>query len=182
MSKKIGVLIFVFMIVFAGNLSAQVQSKKNITSEFDIGFVMNYSYADLRDQNFEAYIPTLRLQMNVLPWLGFSITGYSRGQEYLSVIGEVVIRASLGMIEPYIATGPGYLFAFTDDESVSGSSNFAYNVRAGFDINITNWFSIGPGITLLIPNVLDFATNISTLDVQYLKETCLIGLGAKLRF
>jgi hypothetical protein len=120
--------------------------------------------------------------LNVKPWLGFSVTGYSRGQEYLSLVAEVVLRAPLGIIEPYFATGPGYLLAFTDDASESGTSNFAYNFRAGFDINITDWLSVGPGITLLIPDVNDFFNNISTLDKQYLKDTCLIGVGAKLRF
>ena len=182
MRRKLLALILVFTIVFASSLSAEDQLEKEASSKFDVGVVMNYSYADLRDQNFGGYIPTLRLQMNIRPWLGFSVTGYSRGQEYLSVVGEVVLRAPLGMIEAYVATGPGYLFAFTDDPSESGTSNFAYNFRAGFDVNLTNWFSVGPGITLLIPNVREFFEDISAVNMEYLKTTSLIGIGAKLRF
>lgn len=182
MHKKALVLILAVMVVFAGFLSAEELTEEYTASKFDIGVVMNYAYADLQEQDFKAYVPTLRFQLNVKPWLGFSVTGYSRGQEYLSVVAEVVLRAPLGLIEPYVATGPGYLLALTDDSSVSGTSNFAYNFRAGFDINITDWFSVGPGITLLIPDVNDFFSNISTLDQQYLKETCLIGIGAKFRF
>lgn len=170
------------MVVFVGFLSADKLQDEDTASKFDIGVVMNYAYDDLEEKDFEEYVPTLRFQLNVKPWLGFSLTGYSRGQEYLSVVAEVVLRAPLGLIEPYVATGPGYLLALTDDSSVSGTSNFAYNFRAGFDINITDWFSVGPGITMLIPDVNDFFSNISTLDKEYLKETCLIGIGAKLRF
>jgi hypothetical protein len=182
MSRRIIVLILVLMVVFAGNLSAQERTEKNTASEFDIGVVMNYSYADLRDLNLAGYIPTLRFQLNVLPWLGFSATGYARGQEFVSVVVEAVLRAPLGRIEPYIATGPGYLLALTDDIEVSGTSHFAYNFRAGFDINITDWFSLGPGVTLLIPDVTVFFDDFSSLGIQYLKETILIGFGGKLRF
>jgi hypothetical protein len=181
MNKKILVLLAV-MIVFVGFISAEEVLEEYTPSKFDVGVIMNYSYADLQQQNFKAYVPALRFQLNVKPWLGFSVTGYSRGQEYFSLVAEVVLRAPLGIIEPYFATGPGYLLAFTDDASESGTSNFAYNFRAGFDINITDWFSVGPGITLLIPDVNDFFSNISTLDKQYLEDTCLIGVGAKLRF
>lgn len=182
MQRKILVLCIALMVVFAGVLVAEEQMEEHYSSKFDIGVVMNYSYADLQEKNLDAYVPTLRFQLNVKPWLGFSLTGYTRGQDYLSVVAEVVLRAPLGLIEPYVATGPGYLLAFTDDELVSGRSNFAYNFRAGFDINITDWFSVGPGITLLIPDVNEFFSNLESLDRQYLKETCLIGIGAKMRF
>lgn len=182
MGKRILVLIIVLMVVFAGSVGAKESLNKNTSSEFDIGVVMNYSYADLRDQNFGEFIPTLRFQWNMLPWLGLSATGYARGQEFVSVVVEAVLRVPMGMIEPYIASGPGYLLALTDNVGESGTSNFAYNFRAGFDINITNWFSLGPGVTLLIPDVNEFFDNISTLDIQYLKDTVLIGIGGKLRF
>ena len=182
MSRRIIVLILVLMAVSLGTVSARDQLFADKPSEFDIGVVMNYAYADLRDQNFAGYIPTLRFQLNVLPWLGVSATGYVRGQEFVSIVLEAVLRAPLGRIEPYIATGPGYLLALTDDISVSGTSNLAYNFRAGFDINITEWFSIGPGVTLLIPDITVFFNDFSSLGIQYLKDTCLIGIGAKLRF
>jgi len=182
MSRRIIVLILVLMVVFAGSLSAQERSEKDTASDFDIGVVLNYSYADLRDQNFESYIPTVRFQMNVLSWLGFSATGYARGQDYVAFVLEAVLRVPLGWIEPYFATGPGYMMAFNNESSESGTSNIAYNIRTGFDIRITDWFSLGPGITLLIPDVSDFFNNLSNLDIQYLKETCLIGFGGKLRF
>lgn len=182
MKKKLLVLFLMITVVFVGALSAQETTDAEAASKFDIGVIMNYSYADLRDQNFKAFIPTLRFQLNVNPWLGFSATGYVRGQEFASVFGEVVLRAPLGLIEPYIATGPGYLIALSDDPEVSGASNFAYNFRAGFDINVNDWLSVGPGITLLVHDVNDFFSNISTVDMQYLKESSLIGFGAKIRF
>ena len=184
MSKKIIALILVLAFAFVGALSAQDGESidKAQPSVFDIGLIMNYSYANIQAREFSAYVPTLRFQWNALPWLGISATGYSRGQEYAALVVEAVLRAPLGLIEPYVATGPGILFAFTDDVPASGTSNFAYNFRAGFDINITDWFSIGPGITLLIPDVRHFFGNIETLDIEYLKETSLIGIGAKLRF
>lgn len=182
MYRKILVLLLALLAVSIGFLSAEETLEAQEASKFDIGIVMNYAYDDLEERNFGEYVPTLRFQLNVKPWLGFSITGYSRGQEFLSVVAEVVLRAPLGLIEPYVATGPGYLLAFTNDSTESGTSNFAYNFRAGFDINITDWFSVGPGITLLISDVDEFFSNISTLDKEYLKETCLIGIGAKLRF
>ena len=189
MSKRTIVMILVLAVVFVGSLSAQESVVEKISgveettpSMFDVGIIMNYSYDDLRAQNFSAYVPTLRVQWNLLPWFGVSATAHAKGQEYLAVIVEAVLRAPLGMVEPYIATGPGYLLAFTDDIDVSGTSNFAYNIRAGLDFNLTDWFSVGPGITLLIPDVSHFFENIKTLDVQYLKEHSLIGIGAKLRF
>ena len=182
MGRKLVVLFLVLFAVSMGSLSAQEQLESNTPSEFDVGIILNYSYADLRDQNFKEYIPTLRFQWNMLPWLGLSATGYVNGEEYASLVLEAVLRAPLGLIEPYVATGPGYLVALSEDVPVSGTSNFAYNFRAGFDVNVTDWFSIGPGITLLIPDVVDFFQNISTVDMDYLKEFSLIGIGVKLRF
>lgn len=182
MRRKLVVLVLVFMVIFASSLSAEARAGKETSSKFDVGLIMNYSYADLRDQNYSKVVPTLRFQLNLLPWLGISATGYASGQEFIAIIGEVVLRAPLGLIEPYIATGPGYLFAYDNDSPESGTSNFAFNFRAGFDVNLTSWFSIGPGITLLVHEVNDFFTNISTLDMQYLKDSSLIGIGAKLRF
>lgn len=179
-------MILVFATIFLGTLSAQdgVEETKEYMgpSVFDIGIVLNYSYADLHDQNFSAYVPALQFQWNVLPWLGVSATGYSRGQNFAALIVEAVLRAPLGLLEPYIATGPGYLIAFTDDLAVSGTSNFAYSIRAGLDFNITNWFSVGPGLSLLVPDVRNFFDTIETVDVQYLKENSLIGINAKFRF
>jgi len=184
MRKKVIVLFLVLAFAFVGALSAQDSESidKTQSSVFDIGLIMNYSYADLQAQEFSAYVPSLRFQWNMLPWLGVSATGYARGQDYAALVVEAVLRVPLGRIEPYIATGPGILMAFSDDVAADGTTNFAYNFRAGFDINITDWFSIGPGITLLIPDARHFFENIETLDIQYLKETSLIGIGAKLRF
>jgi len=182
MSKRTIVMMLVLAVVFVGTLSAQ-ESRENVgPSMFDVGIIMNYSYDDLRAQNFSAYVPTLRVQWNLLPWFGVSATAHSKGQKYLALIVDAVLRAPLGIVEPYIATGPGYQLVIDNDLAESGTSNFAYNIRAGIDFNITDWFSVGPGITLLIPDVSHFFENIKTLDVQYLKEHSLIGIGAKLRF
>ena len=127
MGRKLVVLFLVLFAVSMGSLSAQEQLESNTPSEFDVGIILNYSYADLRDQNFKEYIPTLRFQWNMLPWLGLSATGYVNGEEYASLVVEAVLRAPLGLIEPYVATGPGYLVALSEDVPVSGTSNFAYN-------------------------------------------------------
>ncbi len=182
MGRKLVVLFLVLFAVSIGSVSAQDQLESNTPSDFDVGVILNYSYANLRDQNFKEFIPTIRFQFNMLPWLGLSATGYVNGEEYASLVLEAVLRAPLGLIEPYVATGPGYLMALSEDASVGRTSNFAYNFRAGFDINVTEWFSIGPGITLLIPDVIDFFQDLSAVDMEYLKEFSLIGIGAKLRF
>ncbi len=104
-------------------------------SDDNIGLIMNYSYADIQTQEHAAFVV------------------------------EAVLRAPLGLIEPDIATGPGYLLALSDDMPASGACNGTYNFRAGFDINITDWLSGGPGITLLIANVRQFFENIETMDI-----------------
>jgi hypothetical protein len=97
MGRKLVVLFLVLLAVSMGSLSAQEQLESNTPSEFDVGIILNYSYADLRDQNFKEYIPTLRFQWNMLPWLGLSATGYVNGEEYASlVLGMTGMSSFLG--------------------------------------------------------------------------------------
>ena len=79
MKKKLLVMIFMITVVFVGAISAHESSgvDADAASKFDIG---NYSYADLMDQNFKAYMPTLRFQLNVHPWFDFSVHGLDKKQ------------------------------------------------------------------------------------------------------
>jgi len=164
-----------------GSLFAQETIEEPKASVFDVGLVLNYSYDDLAERDFEEVIPGVQVQWNFLPWMGLSAMGYYRGEEYVTVAFEAVVRAPSGIIQPYIATGPGYLLLFNDEDTIVGMSRFAYNLRMGLDVTITDYLSIGPGYTLLIPDVEYFVDNLSALDSDYFASNSLMSINLKLR-
>ncbi len=185
MRKKTFVVIFILLIALSASLYAG--------STFTLGLVNYYSYFDLEDQNFEAYVPGLRAEFFFADFIGVSGDFIYLGQDYFypeisyaTLLVDLVFRLPLGFIEPYIATGPAYSMAFTSDDAVVGESAFAYNIRGGLDLNIMDWLSIGAEVNFIVDDVAEFIEEFSTLTseqkVAAIKYFSKIGIVVKAKF
>jgi hypothetical protein len=180
--KRKGVLVLVLLIaIFAsGSLFA--------ASTFSIGSVNYYSYFDLEAGNSEDFIPGIRAEFFFSDYLGVSADALVLDSvpdfDYYEMmyIVDVVLRFPLGLIEPYIATGPAYFGYIWGDETVTAEDSFAYNVRGGVDFNILDWLSVGAEVNFLVPDVAAFFENIGELTEEEIKENSLIGISAKIKF
>ncbi len=181
MRRKSLLVVLVLLFAFTFSISA--------APTFDIGSVNYYSFAALEAEDFEAFIPGLRAQFFLSDFIGVSGdfmylgTLYPYDDVYQALLSvNAVLRLPLGMLEPYIATGPAYYMIFDDAGDSEISDALAYNVRGGLDINLLSWLSIGAELNFYVEDVVDFFQNIGNLTENYIKEASLIGITAKIRF
>ena len=181
--KKRGILVLVLLIaIFA-------TSSLFAASTFSVGSVNYYSYQALENEDTEDYIPGLRGEFFFSEYLGVSAdalllpnSDIENDIYWMMYIIDVVFRLPLGLVEPYIATGPAYLGVIVDGESVVADSALAYNVRGGVDFNILAWLSLGSEANFGVNDVVEFFENIDIVDEDYFKENSLIGISAKIKF
>lgn len=185
MRKKALVVVFILLIALSASLYAG--------STFGLGLVSYYSYFDLEAQNFDAYIPGLRAEFFFSENLGVSGDFVYLGQDeifpaigYANLLVDIVFRLPLGLVEPYIATGPAYFMAFTSDDSYVGESSIAYNLRGGIDFNIIDGFSIGTEVNFMVDDVPQFIEDLSNLTsdemIAVIKLFSKIGIVVKAKF
>jgi opacity protein-like surface antigen len=182
MRKKVLVVAFILLIALSASLYAN--------STFGIGAVGYYSYYDLEAENFENYIPGLRGDFFFSDFIGvsgdFIYLGPFFDVELATVVANVIFRLPLGMIEPYVATGPAYLMAFSDEGYEVAESAFAYNVRGGVDFNIMDSLSVGAEVNFFVQDVEDFFNTLSNSSSEeisdMIKASSLIGITAKVKF
>ncbi len=186
MKRKI-MLVLVLLLVLSASFALYA-----VPSTFGIGSVNYYSYYDLEAGNYENFTPGLRGEFFISDFLGVSadaIVTYSIPEyEYYEMVYmiDVVLRAPLGLLEPYIATGPAYRGVIAGDYSSPQEEAFAYNVRAGLDLNIIDWLSLGIETNFLVDDVAEFfeamADSTSEEIANAIKNYSLIGITAKVKF
>lgn len=181
MKKKIALVLIVLMVA---------TTVVSAASKVDLGIVGYYSFKELEEKKFEDVSPAVRLQWNILDWVGLSADMLYLGEignvHFGTFIIDAVFRAPLGMFEPYIATGPAYLFGYTDDDFAVADNAFAYNLRGGLDFNITPHLAIGAELNFLVDDVKEFIEDFSAMSAaqkgDYMKAHSLIGLAFKYRW
>ncbi|NLA91934.1 MAG: hypothetical protein GX842_00615 [Spirochaetales bacterium] len=92
-----------------------------------------------------------------------------------------VLRAPFGMIEPYVALGPAYLGLIYDGDADVDDS-FGFNVRAGLDVNVLKWLSVGAEFNFFVDNLKVFFENIGDYFSDKGLQSSLIGISAKIKF
>ena len=190
MGKKV-LLVAIILVIAASVLFASTGS---------IGIVNYYSYANFfgDDPDYEAYVPGLRTDWYLADWLGLSgdfiylgpDAWYSLRKfgvftdeiEYANVFVNVVARAQLGVLEPYVGAGPGYMIAFTEDD-YENLGSVSMNVRGGLDVNLLESFSIGAEVNIFVDDLREFFGDIEYYtSEEYLQERSLVGITCKLKF
>ncbi|MHC1691536.1 MAG: outer membrane beta-barrel protein [Sphaerochaetaceae bacterium] len=181
------VLILIAVLLFTSTMAIPAATP----STFDLGLVGYYSYASLEQQEWDDYLPGLRAQWNLLPWIGVSadaiLTYAIPDWDYYEfiIILDAVVRANLGLIEPYIAIGPAYQAVVIGDYSEADEDSFAFNARGGVDVNITDYISVGAEANFLVDDVGEFfeyiADNTDQID-DLVKGYSKIGIVVKARF
>jgi hypothetical protein len=181
MHKKSLLVVLVLLLACTFSVSA--------AALFDIGSVNYYSFADLEAEDYEAFIPGLRAQFFLSDFLGVSGdfmylgTVYPYTDVYQALLSvNAVLRIPLGLLEPYVATGPAYYMIFDEAGDSEISDSVAYNVRGGLDINLLSWLSIGAELNFYVDDVVAFFQNVGSLTEDYIKAASLIGITAKVRF
>ncbi len=182
--KRLIVLMVLIAIVATGSLFA--------ASTFSLGSVNYYSYYDLEAGNSEEFIPGLRAEFFLSDYLGVSadaVVYYALPDyEYYEMIYflDVVFRLPLGLVEPYIATGPAYYGIIAGDYAEAADEAFAYNVRGGVDFNLLDWLSLGIETNFVVNDVAEFfdamANSTSEEIADAIKDYSLIGITAKVKF
>ncbi|MBN2861439.1 MAG: hypothetical protein JXK93_14335 [Sphaerochaetaceae bacterium] len=184
--KKRSLIVLLVLIAFAvsGGLYA--------ASTFSLGSVNYYSYWDLEAGNSEEFIPGIRGEFFFSDYLGVSadaIVTYSIPEwEYYEMlyIVDAVFRLPLGLVEPYVATGPAFRGVIDGEYSEAEEEAFAYNVRGGVDFNILEWLSLGMEFNFLVDDVVEFIETFADMTPEQqeftLKNYSLIGISAKIKF
>ena len=185
--KRKGVLVLVLLVaIFAS-------SSLFAASTFSVGSVNYYSYFDLEAGNSENFIPGIRAEFFFSDYLGVSADAWvlpDSVPDYnyyeMMYIVDVVLRFPLGLIEPYIATGPAYFGIIWGDYAETEEDAFAYNVRAGVDFNILDWLSLGIETNFIVDDVVAFfeamADSTSEEIANAIKYYSKIGISAKVKF
>ncbi len=94
---------------------------------------------------------------------------------------DAVLRGPFGMIEPYIALGPAYLGVISD-EDLEVSDSFGFNIRAGLDVNVLKWLSVGAEFNFFVDDLKVFFENIGDYFSEKGLQSSLIGISAKIKF
>ncbi len=184
--KKRSLIVLLVLITLA------VSSGLYAASTFSIGSVNYYSYWDLEEGNTDDYIPGIRGEFFLSDYLGVSadaiVTFSLPDYEYYEMlyIVDAVFRLPLGMVEPYIATGPAFRGIIAGDNTEAEDEAFAYNIRTGLDVNILEWLSLGAEVNFLVDDVAyfveEFADLTSAQQEALIKDYSLIGITAKIKF
>ncbi len=180
MKKKALVIFLVLTVILSSAAFA--------ASTGGIGFVNYASLGDLQENNSEAYIPGLRVELFLNDYLGISadamiLDSWPDSDVYLMMyMIDGVLRAPFGLIEPYVALGPVYLGVISDGDTSLADDSFGFNVRGGVDFNILSWLSIGAEANFFVDDLGEFFNNIGDYFTETALDNSLIGITAKFKF
>lgn len=156
-------------------------------SKGSIGFINYAQLESYKEGDTAAYVPGLRLEFFFNNYLGISGDAMLLGSwpdmdMYLMMyVLNGVLRAPFGMIEPYVALGPAYLGLIYDGDADVDDS-FGFNVRAGLDVNVLKWLSVGAEFNFFVDNLKVFFENIGDYFSDKGLQSSLIGISAKIKF
>jgi hypothetical protein len=184
MLKKFTVVLVIVVLFCATPLVAKE------ASVFDIGIINAYRITDIAALDYQAYVPSLRLQAYVAPWFGIAVGGtydylaYTDSVHRVYVSTDAVVRAPLGMFEPYLAIGPVFLLKFPNTVDPTPVAAYTYHARLGFDVYLNDWLAIGLEGDLLLPDVKNFVSSIAgaTIDGTYFMDNVVAGIAIKAKF
>ena len=174
MKKQICIVLVLLLLgsaLFAGDASV-----------FDISIINNYRMEDVSNLNYKAYVPTLRLQANLNDWFGLSVGGmydylkYSDSIHRILISTEAVVRAPLGMVEPFLALGPVYTLTIDDPHDAYG-----FQGRLGLDVAVNDWFFLGLEGAFIIPSLTPLIERTQTFDTNYLMKNLFVGIALKVK-
>jgi len=182
MHKKTLFVVLVLLVAMTVSVSA--------ASAGSIGFVNYASLEAFESGDSNAYLPGLRAELFLNDFLGISadailLDSYTwLGYEVTEMLYffNAVGRIPLGFIEPYLAVGPGYYSIIIGDEVFSDDDAFTFNARAGVDLNIFDWLSVGIEANYFVDDLEEFFSNFSDYFTESSLKGSLIGVTAKFKF
>ncbi len=184
MRKNMFVIVLLLSVVLTGSLTA--------ASVGSIGLVNYASWYEVGSEDTDAYVPGIRGEFFFSDILGISADAlmlaewtdaYDQTSYLMMYIIDIMARAPLGLLEPYVGLGPVYLGYITEDDSSTGEDSVGFNLRGGLDLNIFDWLSVGAEANYFVDDLEDFFDNTDYyFSEQGLKESALIGLSAKFKF
>jgi hypothetical protein len=96
---------------------------------------------------------------------------------------DVVARLPLGFIEPYFGVGPAYLGLIAEGEALDEyTEGVGFNARAGLDVNILEWLSVGAEANFFVDDLEEFFANMDAYFSESGLRGSLIGVSAKFKF
>ncbi len=179
MKRKIVLILLILAILVPTTLVA--------ASRGSIGFINYAQLESYKEGDTAAYVPGLRLEFFFNNYLGISgdamlLGSWPDDNMFLMMyVVDAVLRGPFGMIEPYIALGPAYLGVISD-EDLEVSDSFGFNIRAGLDVNVLKWLSVGAEFNFFVDDLKVFFEDIGDYFSDYGLQSSLIGISAKIKF
>jgi len=179
MKRKIVLILLILAILVPTTLVA--------ASRGGIGFINYAQLESYKTGDTAAYVPGLRLEFFFNNYLGISgdamlLGSWPDDNMFLMMyVVDAVLRGPFGMIEPYIALGPAYLGVISD-EDMEVSDSFGFNIRAGLDVNVLKWLSVGAEFNFFVDDLKVFFEDIGDYFSEKGLQTSLIGISAKIKF
>lgn len=189
-AKKI-LIILILIMVISGSLFANSGPKKAAIGYVNYAGWYDYEANGVKD--LASYIPGLRLEAFLSKNWGVSADallldtvenweGSGNPLYVMMFMLNGVFRYPFGLIEPYIAAGPIYVGAVTEGAS-EFSESIGLDLRAGLDVNILDWLSIGVEANYFVDSFKEFFDNAKYyFSVDGLKQSSLIGVSLKFKF
>ncbi len=177
MKTKRALVVAVLLVVLLGTVFA--------ASRGGIGVVGYTNWANLTQENDQdAYKGGIRGEFFLNDYLGISadammLASDADSETYVMMyMFDAIGRLPLGMLEPYVALGPGYIGTIIEGEADMDSSSFGFNVRGGVDFNILKNLSLGIEANFFVE---DLANVVDEIQAQ-ISENTLIGITIKYKF
>jgi hypothetical protein len=184
MRNRLSIIFLVLILMFSVSLSAEAVKP----SVFDFDVMNYYKISDLVGQNFAAYTPGVRMQVNITNWFGLSAevicplpADTAVGPYRFTLATDLVLRLPLGFFEPFLAMGPAYVLDLTPPGVFDFDDTVHFNVRTGFDINFNSWFALGFEAKLPVYGVEEFFLNLADVDGAWFVENTYVGIGLKVK-
>lgn len=180
MKRKLVLIVLILAILVPTTLMAASRGGVGL-----VNYALLESYVD---SDTAAYVPGLRLEFFFNKYLGISgdamlLASSPDDDIYIMMyVVDAVLRGPFGMIEPYIALGPAYLGWIVDGEADFLEDSLGFNVRAGLDVNILEWLSVGAEFNFFVDDLKTFFTNIGDYFSENGLKSSLIGISAKFKF
>jgi hypothetical protein len=180
MNKKMLLVAMIALAMFSGSLYARG------ASVLDIGISHSYRFDDAQAMDYQSYVPTVRVQLNVRPWFGISFGAMYDFVEGMDDVhkallsAEMVLRAPIGFFEPFVAIGP--MYSLTLPETTELPDSYGVQGRGGFDIRFNGWLSLGLEGTVIVPSLIDVVDGTEILDMDYVQDHLYVGFAVKAKF
>lgn len=181
MKKKTLGLVLILLIVATVSLSA--------ASMGSIGLLNYGSLSAFESGNSDAYVPGIRGEFYFSDYLGVSADAIVLASDdamenfLMMYVVDVVARLPLGFIEPYFGVGPAYLGLIAEGEALDEyTEGVGFNARAGLDVNILEWLSVGAEANFFVDDLEEFFANMDAYFSESGLRGSLIGVSAKFKF